>query len=339
MKATYYEGNKQFSVGESKIVPPGPGQVRIKVAYAGVCGTDLHIFLGHMDERVNVPQVIGHEASGEIVELGEGVTDFAVGDHVVLRPTDACGDCPTCARGGTNICPSINFIGITSPGAFQGSWTVPSRLLHKLPPSVDMKLAAVVEPLAVACHDVRAGEVKADDYCVVIGAGPIGMIEALVCRAKGARVVVSEVNPARVEMAVELGFEAVNPLETDLPKYVMDATGGDGADVVFEVTASQPGIDMMTKLPRTHGKIVIVGICSEPMMIDMRTILWREYTVIGARNYVKQDFDEAIGLITDGKLPLEKIVSDVRALDKIQGTLEEIASGSANFMKVLFSCS
>jgi len=338
MKAAYYEGNKQFSVGESRIVPPGPGQVRMKVAYAGVCGTDLHIYLGHMDERVKVPQVIGHEASGEIVEVGESVIDFKVGDHVVLRPTDACGKCPTCERGDINICPSINFIGITSPGSFQGFWTVPAHLLHKLPASINMVHAALVEPLSVACHDVRFGEVTDKDYCVVIGAGPIGVLEALVCREKGARVVMSEVNPARVQLAKELGFEVVNPAETDLVKYVMDATGGDGADVVFEVTGTQAGAEMMTRLPRTHGRIVIVAIFAEPMMVDVRTILWREYTVVGARNYVKQDFEEAIRLVASGNLPLDKIVSDVRPLDRMQGTFEEIASGSANFMKVLFSC-
>ncbi len=339
MKGAYYEGNKRFSVGESKIVPPGPGQVRMKVAYAGVCGTDLHIYLGHMDQRVKVPQVVGHEASCEVVEVGAGVTDFKVGDHVVLRPTDACGKCPTCERGDINVCPSINFIGITSPGAFQGSWTVPAHLLHKLPATIDMVHAALIEPLAVACHDVRFGEVTDKDYCVVIGAGPIGVLEALVCREKGAHVVMSEVNPARVKLAAQMGFEVVNPAETDLVKYVMDATGGDGADVVFEVTGSQAGAEMMTKLPRTHGRIVIVAIFAEPKMVDLRTILWREYTVVGARNYVKQDYEEAIRLVASGNLPLDKIVSDVRPIDRVQETFEVIASGSANFMKVLFSCS
>ena len=131
----------------------------------------------------------------------------------------------------------------------------------------------------------------------------------------------------------------VNPAETDLVKYVMDATGGDGADVVFEVTGSQAGAEMMTKLPRTHGRIVVVAIFSEPKMVDLRTILWREYTVVGARNYVKQDYEEAIRLVASGNLPLDKIVSDVRPIDRVQETFEEIASGSANFMKVLFSCS
>ncbi len=339
MKAAYYEGSKRFSVGESEIVPPGEGQVRMKVAYAGVCGTDVHIFLGHMDHRLTPPQVVGHEAVGTVVEVGKGVVDFKAGDKVVLRPTDACGKCPSCERGHINICPTLNFIGITSPGAFQGSWTVPARLLHKLPDDINLVHAALVEPLAVAAHDVRYGELIENDFCVVLGAGPIGMLEALVCREKGARVVISEVNAARVKLARELGFEVVNPAEEDLVKYVFEQTDGAGADVVFEVTGTQAGAEMMTKLPRTCGRIVIVAIFAEPMMVDLRTILWREYTVIGARNYLKEDFDEAIRLVVEGNLPLDKIVSDIRPVDRVQETFEDIVGGKANFMKVLIDTS
>ncbi len=339
MKAAYYEGNKKFSVGESVIVPPAKGQVRMEVAYAGICGTDVHIFLGHMDHRLTPPQVVGHEAVGTIVEVGQGVTDFKKGDRVVLRPTDACGKCPSCERGHINICPTLNFIGITTPGAFQGSWTVPAHLLHKLPADINMVHAALIEPLAVAAHDVRYGEVKQGDFCVVLGAGPIGMLEAMVCQEKGARVVISEVNEARLKLAKELGFDVVNPKEQDLVKYVFEKTGGAGADVVFEVTGTQAGAEMMTKLPRTRGMIVIVAIFAEPMMVDLRNVLWREYTVIGARNYLKEDFDEAIRLVTGGRLPLDKLVSDVRPVERVQETFEDIVGGKANFMKVLIDTS
>jgi 2-desacetyl-2-hydroxyethyl bacteriochlorophyllide A dehydrogenase len=292
-----------------------------------------------VDHRLTPPQVVGHEAVGTVVEVGKGVTGFKVGDRVVLRPTDACGKCPSCEKGHINICPTLNFIGITTPGAFQGSWTVPAHLLHKVPANINMVHAALVEPLAVAAHDVRYGEVKKNDYCVVLGAGPIGMLEALVCREKGAKVVISEVNPARLKLARELGFDVVNPAQEDLVKHVFDHTGGAGADVVFEVTGTQAGAEMMTKLPRTRGMIVIVAIFAEPMMVDLRNILWREYTVVGARNYLKEDFDEAIRLVVEGNLPLDKIVSDIRPVDRIQETFEDIVGGKADFMKVLLKSS
>jgi len=338
MKAAYYEGNKTFSIGESRPQAPSPGQVKLKVAYAGICGTDNHIYLGHMDKRIKLPQVIGHEMSGEIAELGEGVEGFKVGDTVVVRPLDPCRNCPACELGHYNICPNLNFIGIDSPGAFQGWWTVPAHTLHRLPESIDMRHAAMVEPIAVAAHDVRYGKVTDKDYVVVEGAGPIGTLVALVARSKGARVLSLEINRFRLDLARELGVDAVNPLETDVPEYVEKQTGTAGADVVFEVTGSPAGAEMMTRLVRTRGRIVIVGIFAEPALVNMRQILWREMKVYGARNYAPQDFEAAIQMVASKTLPLDRLISDIRPLDQLQSTFEEIQKG-ANFMKVLLKCS
>src|SRR5262249_7217372 len=148
------------------------------------------------------------------------------------------------------ICQKLKFIGIDAPGAMQGLWTVPSHTLHRLPDHLPLEQGALIEPLAVACHDVRLGEVKAGEVAVVLGGGPIGALVALVAKNEGARVVVSEVNPFRLRLAADLGLETVNPKEVDLPKFVNAETGGAGADVVFEVTSSAAGAEMMTKLPR-----------------------------------------------------------------------------------------
>jgi len=338
MKAAYYEGNKTFSVGESQPKAPGPGEVKLKVAYAGICGTDNHIYLGHMDKRLKLPQVIGHEMSGEIVELGEGVEGFGVGDKVVVRPLDPCRNCPACELGHYNICPHINFIGIDSPGAFQGWWTIPAHTLHHLPEAVDMRHAAMIEPIAVACHDVRYGEVTDKDYVVVQGAGPIGILNALVARARGARVLVLEINGFRIQLARELGFEAMNPLEANVPGYVEEQTRTAGADVVFEVTGSAAGAELMSQLVRTQGRIVVVAIFADPVPVNLRQILWREMRVRGARNYASEDFDTAIQMVASKALPLDRLISDVRTLDRTQGAFEEIERG-ANFMKVLLKCS
>ena len=177
--------------------PPGPGEVRLDVAFCGVCGTDVHIAHGHMDHRVRAPQVIGHEMSGTVAELGDGVDGYAVGDPVVVRPLDTRGETPA-DKGVSHICRELKFLGIDTPGAFQSSWTVPAFTLHRLPPAVDLRRAALVEPLAVACHDVRRGEVRAGENVVVIGGGPIGLLVGLVARAQGATVVLSEVSPFRL---------------------------------------------------------------------------------------------------------------------------------------------
>jgi len=338
MIGAFYEGNKKFGIGESPPITPEPGQIRLKVAYCGVCGTDYHIYLGHMDQRIKIPQVIGHEMSGEVAEIGEGVKGFNVGDKVVVRPLDPCRKCPACQLEHYNICPNINFLGIDTPGAFQGSWTVPAHTLHLLPDTIDMRHAAMIEPIAVASHDVRFGQVTDKDYVIVQGAGPIGILVALLAKTKGARVLVAEINRYRMNLAKELGMNAVNPLEIDLPKYVEEQTGTAGADVAFEVTGSADSAQMITKLVRTRGRIVIVGIFAEPVKVDLRRILWREFRVQGARNYDYEDFEAAISLVASKVLPLDRLISEIRPIEQLQASFEEIERG-ANFMKALLKCS
>ena len=338
MRAAYYEGNEKIRIGECMPVPPGNGQVQIRVSYCGLCGTDLHVFHGKMDYRVTFPQVIGHEMSGTIAAVGPGVTGYAPGDRVTVRPLDPCGSCPACRAGHSHICHKLKFIGIDAPGALQGLWTAPAHTLHRLPDSLSLEHGALVEPLAVACHDVRMGEVAAGDYVVVQGGGPIGVLIALVARSKGARVAISEVNPFRLKLAGELGLNAVNAREVGLVEYVNSETGGAGADVVFEVSGSAAGVELMTKLPRTRGRIVVVAIFIEPPKIDLFRFFWRELRLCGARVYEAQDFEEAIALAASGRLPLDRLITSVLPLEGLESGFREMESGG-EAMKLLVKCS
>jgi 2-desacetyl-2-hydroxyethyl bacteriochlorophyllide A dehydrogenase len=338
MKAAYYEGHETIRVDLCEPVAPGPGQVQIQVSHCGICGTDLHIFHGHMDRRVHMPQVMGHEMSGTIVATGEGVAGYARGDRVTVRPLDYCGACPACRSGHTHICQKLTFIGIDTPGAFQGLWTVPAHTLHRLPDTLSFEHGALIEPLAVACHDVRRGGVQAGEYAVVLGGGPIGLLVALVARNAGARVVISEINPFRLQLARDLGIEAVDPREIDLADFVHRATGDAGADVVFEVTATEAGAEMMTKLPRARGRIVVVGIYSAPAKVDLFRCFWRELTVVGARVYEAEDFERSIELAASGTLPLDRVVTNVLPLEELTTGMRLMERGG-DVMKVLVKCS
>jgi len=338
MKAAYYIGKGKFQVGERQLPGLDPDHVRIQVAYCGICGTDNHIFNGKMDDRVRPPQIVGHECSGIVDEIGSNVQSFSIGDHVVVRPLDYCGKCDACKKGLTHICHNLKFMGVDSVGAFQNYWDVYSRTLHKLPDEVDLKTGALVEPLAVACHDVRRGKVSPGDFVTIIGGGPIGMLIAMVAKYRGAHVIITEINEERILLARELGITAINPTETSVEQYVQEQTGGAGADVVFEVSSSQTGAELMTKLPACRGRIVIVGIFSKPVLVDLHKFFWREIEMVGARVYEHEDYEEAINLINNKSIKLDSLITSVFTLDRIQEAFEKLNSKS-NEMKILIQCS
>ncbi|SMP63667.1 2-desacetyl-2-hydroxyethyl bacteriochlorophyllide A dehydrogenase [Neorhodopirellula lusitana] len=337
MKSAQYKGNREVAVGTSEAIQPGPGEARLEVAFCGICGTDIHIFHGSMDQRVSKPQIIGHEASATVAEIGEGVTSVAVGDRVAVRPL-CFGEPSNFDNGHAHVGKNLKFIGIDMPGGMQSSWTVPAYTLHALPESLSLQHGAMIEPAAVACHDVRLGEVVEGETCVVIGGGPIGLLIGLVAMQKGAKVILSEVNPSRLDLAKTLGFEVVDPTKQNLPEAVSKLTDGQMADCVFEVSGSAPGVEVMTELPNVRGRIVMVAIHPQPKPVNLFKFFWSEIKMIGARLYEQEDFDEAIQLASSGKLHLDKLITQVNPIDQVQETFEAI-DANPDGIKYLIQCS
>jgi 2-desacetyl-2-hydroxyethyl bacteriochlorophyllide A dehydrogenase len=337
LKAAFYEGDRRLSVRECVPVAPAPDEVQVKIAYCGLCGTDLHLFHGKMDHRMQLPQVFGHEVSGTVAVFGAEVQGFSVGDPVTVRPLAPCGDCPACRAGNSHVCQRLKFIGIDRPGGLQALWTVPASTLHRLPKGMSLRTAALVEPLAVACHDVQRGRVQPGDYVVVQGGGPIGILIALVAREAGARVLVSEVNPFRLQLARDFGLDALNPAEKDIVAYVNEETATAGADVVFEVSGSTAGSQTMTKLAKVRGRIVIVAVFGQSVNVDLFQFFWRELEMVGARVYEPRDFDQAIALLAQQKLPLDQLISEVCSMEDTQAAIERLDSGGS-VMKILVEC-
>ncbi len=337
MKAAFYERNQAIRIGEAERGAPGAGEIEIEVAYCGICGTDVGIYHGKMDWRVTASQIMGHEMSGVVGSVGEGVTGFAAGDRVTVMPLDPCGECPTCRAGYDHICENLKFLGIDTPGAFQERWIVPAHTVRRLPEDLPLSRAALIEPLAVACHDVRLAELAPNDLAVVLGGGPIGTLIALVARQAGARVIVSEINPYREQHLEALGLEAVDPRAVDLPALVEESSEGAGADVVFEATGHPSAAEMMTRLPKARGLIVAVGIFAKPPEIDLFQFFWRELRLCGARVYENRDFDQAIELAASGDLPLDRLISDIYSLDELKKGLDLMSTGG-DVMKILVQC-
>jgi 2-desacetyl-2-hydroxyethyl bacteriochlorophyllide A dehydrogenase len=334
--SAHYVGERTFVVEETASVPPGPGQVRIDVAYTGICGTDLHIAHGAMDERVRVPAVIGHEMSGRVAEVGAGVEDHRVGDPVTVMPLDWCGECPACRAGHTHVCHRLNFVGIDSPGSMQRSWTVSARLLVPLPDGLPLRAGALVEPTAVAVHDVRRSRLVAGEHAVVIGAGPVGLLIGIVARATGATVTMLELDPRRRELAADLGLPAVDPAAVDVVRHVREATGAAGADVVFEVSGSAAGVRTATDLLAVRGRLVVVAIHPTPREVDLHRVFWRELELIGVRVYESADYAEAVRLVHGGQVPADRLISRIVPLAEVAQAFEALAAGGD--VKVLVDC-
>ncbi len=324
MTAAVYRGNRSFVIEQRAAKPPEPGEVAVGVAYCGICGTDMHVFHGNMDARVGHNRVIGHEMSGMVTALGEGVSRVAVGQKVSVRPLDSCGDCPACEASHRHICHNLRFLGLDTDGAMQQIWNVPAHVLHILPDGLRMEHAALVEPVAVACHDVRRAALRVGEDVLVIGGGPIGILCAMVARASGGRVLLSEVNPHRVEIARKLGFDVINPSEEDLSAVVATRTEGKGADIVFEVSGTQAGVDDMTACAAVRSRIVMVAIHAQKPKIDLFQFFWRELELLGARVYEEEDYEQAIAILADGDIDVDAVITEIRPLSAIQTAFEDL---------------
>lgn len=337
MKAAFYERNKTVRLGSVEPEPPAAGEIQIEVHSCGICGTDVGIYQGKMDWRVASSQIMGHEMSGLIVAVGEGGDHLHPGQAVTVMPLDPCGQCINCQRGLSHICDRLNFLGIDSPGAFQQVWTVPAHTVCPLPETLPLELGALIEPLAVACHDVRLAELAPGTSTAIIGGGPIGALIGLVARQRGARVTFAELNPARIERLRQLGFEALDPRETDLPTLFKERTQGAGAEVVFEVSGHPDGAQLATELPRARGLIVVVGIFAKPIEFALFPFFWKELRMRGARVYEREDFEEAIRLASENSLPLADLITTRQPLNGLRAGLEQMVAGG-DTMKILINC-
>jgi (R,R)-butanediol dehydrogenase/meso-butanediol dehydrogenase/diacetyl reductase len=333
MRSVLYRGAQRFDVVEREPQPPGTGQVRIAVAYTGICGTDLHIYHGDMDARVAAPAVIGHEMSGRIAMLGAGVTGLVVGQAVTVMPTRWCGRCTACLRGNSHICHAMDFLGIDSPGSMQDAWNVPAELVVPLPNGLPLDQAALAEPVAVAVHDVRRANVAPGDQVVVVGGGPIGVLIARVAQLHGGRVLLVEPDEYRRGVAAGIGIDTVDPAPTDVTAAVAERTDGAGADIAFEVSGSALGVDTAISVLTTRGRLVMVAIHPQPRQVNLHSFFWRELELLGARLYRREDMEEAVRLLAGGGIAVQPLISRIEPLEEVAAAFAALAGGGV--MKVL----
>jgi 2-desacetyl-2-hydroxyethyl bacteriochlorophyllide A dehydrogenase len=332
MRAAFYRGARTFETGRAEIPKAAPDEALLRVRRVGICGTDLHIFQGHLDHRVPRGGVIGHETMGEVVEA-PAASGFGAGDRVVVEPLQLCGACRACRMGAEYLCYRLKVLGVDLPGGMQEYWAVPTARLLRVPDSLTDDHAALIEPLSVATHDVRRAGVKPGDAVLVFGGGPIGALIAMVARERGARVVVAELNPFRLDILRRLGLETLGP-QARVTEFVDHWTDGDGVDVAFEVTGSHEAVRAMTDVVRVWGTVSVVAIHAEPMPVNLYRLFEREVTVHGSRLYAREDWEEAIRLAGSGAVPVGPLVSHRLPLEALQEGMEQALAGGPA-MKVL----
>jgi len=332
MRAAFYQGARTFTTGEMAPPRPGPDDALLRVRRVGICGTDLHIFQGHLDHRVPKGGIIGHETFGQIVEAPQA-SGFKGGDRVVVEPVVFCGSCRACAMGASYLCYKLKVLGVDLPGGMQEYWAVRATRLLRVPDTISDDHAALLEPLAVAVHDVARAEVKPGDAVLVFGGGPIGTLIALVARHRGARVAVVEVNPFRLEILKGFGLERVGP-DTDVVAWADQWTDGTGVDIAFEVTGNPVAARTVADVVRVWGTVSIVAIHAEPVPVNLYQMFARELVMHGSRLYARADWEEAIRLVASGAVPVAPLVSRRIPLEALQRGMEE-ALGGGPVMKVL----
>jgi 2-desacetyl-2-hydroxyethyl bacteriochlorophyllide A dehydrogenase len=332
MRAAFYEGARRFRTGTTELPVAAADEALLRVRLVGICGTDLHIFQGDLDHRVPRGGIIGHETFAEVVAAPAG-GGFTAGDRVVVEPLWFCGECRACRMGASYLCYRLKVRGVELPGGLQEFWAVPVARLLRVPDSLGDDHAAMIEPLAVATHDVRRAGVKTGDRVLVFGGGPIGALIALVCRRRGARVVVSEINPFRLEMLTGLGVDTL-PAGRDVVKFANEWTDGVGVDVAFEVTGNRAAVATVTDVVRVWGAVSIVAIHAERVPVNLYQMFARELSMHGSRLYAREDWEEAIELAASGAVPLAPLVSRRVPLEALQDGME-LALGGGAVMKVL----
>jgi 2-desacetyl-2-hydroxyethyl bacteriochlorophyllide A dehydrogenase len=314
--------------------PPAPGQVLVASRLVGICGTDVHAAAGH-HPFIDRPYRPGHEVVGVVEQVGEGISDLAAGDRVVLEPNLTCGECPQCRDGRYNICRNLAVFGCQTPGGMGDVFVVARDRLHRIPDGMSDELAALVEPLATPVHAVRRAGVRAGSRVAVLGAGPIGLLVLVAARAAGAEVVVvTDVLPEKLDRARRLG--AAEALRADAPELVDRAAAVlNGADVVFDCVASAGSMAQAVELVDKGGTVVVVGIAAGPTSIPLHLVQDREISVIGSLMYVREDVEQAIALLSSGAVAAEDLVTAVYPLDRAAEAFA--ASADPQQVKVLVS--
>lgn len=330
MKALRFHAQQDIRLDDIAEPEAGPGQIKIEVEAVGICGSDIHEYLGgpisvpidepHPLTGAVAPVVFGHEFSGTVVAVGDGVTRIRVGHRVAVNAALWCGTCRACLQGWTNICSTIGFHGVSGGGgAFARFDVIDERNAHVLPAQISAGVGALMEPLASGFHAVALGRVGPGDSALILGAGPIGLMLVQACVAAGLdTIIVSEPSELRRAAATALGATAViDPINGDVVAFVNGVTGGGGVAASFDAAAAPLSLETAISATRARGTVVNIAAWEKPVAFNPTTLLLRETMIRGSLAYTSNDFNAAIAYAVDHTEALESMITRWIPLDDV----------------------
>ena len=336
MKDVVITGPKQYEIREVPVPKPGDGEVLIQMKAAGVCGSDVHQFLGENPNAV-FPRVPGHENAGVIVAVGKDVKNIKVGDHVVVDLVVACGECPQCKKGRRNVCRTVKARGSAIDGGWREYFAVPEHEVYLLPQDMPFKDAALIEPFAIGGHCTTRAGIQGGESVLVLGSGTIGAVILQTLKLKGCRVICADINDASLARAKEYGADAiVNTKTENLKDAVQKFTDGAGVDVIFD-SACYPGsltAVLEMGIPANGATIVPMGFCTAQEGITQAMINTRELSIIGTRMSCNQ-FQPTIERFAKHEYQLDGMVSHYIPFSQVGQVFENIIHPPKDMKKMV----
>jgi (R,R)-butanediol dehydrogenase / meso-butanediol dehydrogenase / diacetyl reductase len=349
MRAAVWYGRRNTKVVDVPDAPaPGPGEVKIKVGWTGICGTDLHEYAAgpiwmpitpHPLTGKAAPLIQGHEFAGIIAEVGSGVEGFKPGDRVTADSETHCGKCWACLRHEYSLCDKAAFLGLGRDGAFAPYLTIPVDSVFHIPPELSLQKASFSEPTAVATHVLQRGRLMAGESVLLIGAGNQGLLQyQLVKRAAASQVFMVELKGMRAEVARSLGATVFHPEEVDVVEEIKKRTGGIGVDLAIDDAGISETLTMALQCTRTQGRVVEVGIFEKPANFNINDLVLHERELIGILN-TGCLVPKSIQFLADGRVDPTPLISNRISLeDVVEKGFEECVVNKANNVKVIVNC-
>lgn len=341
MRAAALKGSRSMTIIDLPDEPPGAGEVKLRVAFCGICGSDLHEYEAESSPRALglFQPVMGHEFSGRVVAIGEGVEGVRVDQIAVGNPGPGCGACAYCLAGRENLCRAgpMGGTGYTRPGAYAEHVTMPERAVVVLPDGADLRACALTEPFAVARHALIQGGYLPEELLVIAGAGPIGLLTTIAARQMGGeRIVVSEPLVGRRQAAMEAGAShVVEP--ADLIAISRELSQGNGAEISVDASGLPAGIASCVDATARGGRIVLAGVGEQPYQLDILRSIINEFTYVGVLGYTRDEFAESARLIASGRVDVSSVISEVVPVEGTPDAFARLSGGRDGLRKVLVS--